>query len=360
MRKSKKIICGGIEIGGDAPISIQSMTNTDTRDVKKTISQIKRLIEAGCDIVRCAIPDMQAAEAFREIKKNIEVPLVADIHFDYRLAIAAIKNGADKVRINPGNIGDKERIKAVVDVAKEYQIPIRVGVNSGSLEKDILKKYKGVTAEGLVESTIRNVNLIEEMGFHDIIVSMKASDIKLNYDAHMLISSKISYPLHIGITEAGTSEGGGKIKSCIGIGSLLLSGIGDTMRVSLTGDPVNEVYFAKEILKALNLRKGTINLVSCPTCGRCRVNLSKITTELERELKIIEKQREEKGLDSITVAAMGCEVNGPGEAKEADIGVACGNGKGLIFKKGEVIDTVNETEIVKELIKYINQEKVLI
>lgn len=359
IRKSKQINCGGIVIGGGSSISIQSMTNTDTRDVVATVAQIERLTEAGCDIVRCAIPDMEAADAFGKIKKLVKTPLVADVHFDYRLAIAAIKNGADKVRINPGNIGDKERVKAVVAAAREHQIPIRIGVNSGSLEKDILETYKGVTAEGLVDSALRNVQMIEDMGFEDIIISLKASDIRLNYEAHIGIAEKTQYPLHIGITEAGTVEGG-KVKSAIGIGSLLLFGIGDTMRVSLTGDPVNEVFFAKEILKALELRSGAINFVSCPTCGRCKVNLTKITKELEEALKPLERERETMRLPSITVAAMGCEVNGPGEAREADLGVACGKGKGLIFRKGEIVETVNENEIVSQLIKYVSQQNTLI
>lgn len=356
MRKSRKVFCGEVQIGGNAPISIQSMTNTDTRNVKATINQIQQLQEAGCDIVRCAIPDMEAADAFGEIRKQVNIPLVADIHFDYRLAIKAIENGADKIRINPGNIGEETRVKAVVDAAKERKIPIRIGVNSGSLEKDILAKYQGVTAEGLAESVLRNIALLEKMDFQDIVVSLKASDIRLNYSAHMLIASKTEYPLHIGITEAGTIESG-KVKSAIGIGSLLIAGIGDTMRVSLTGDPVKEVYFAKEILKSLDLRKGVIHFVSCPTCGRCRVNLAQIATEIETALKPIEEERQKNGLPNLTIAVMGCEVNGPGEAKEADFGVACGKGKGIIFKKGQIIDTVEESEIVNKLIGYLDQEK---
>ncbi len=356
---SSQVSCGGVLIGGGAPISIQSMTNTDTRNVADTVRQIQRLTEAGCDIVRCAIPDMEAAEAFGEIKKNVRVPLVADIHFDYRLAIAAIKNGADKVRINPGNIGSSDRVKAVVDAAKERQIPIRIGVNSGSLEKDILAKYQGVTAEGLAESALKNIRLVEEMGFSDLVLSLKSSDVRLNYQAHKIIVKQIAHPLHIGITEAGTIEGG-KAKSAIGIGALLLEGIGDTIRVSLTGDPVNEVYFASEILKALDLKSNLIRFVSCPTCGRCGVDLAKITAEVETALKPIEDQMKKANIPSFTVAVMGCEVNGPGEAKEADFGVACGRGKGLIFKNGEIVKTVSETEIAKELIRYIEQEKILI
>ena len=356
---SRQINCGGVLIGGGAPVSIQSMTNTDTRNIQATVDQIKRLTEAGCEIVRCAIPDMEAAEAFGEIKKRTGVPLVADIHFDYRLALAAIKNGADKVRINPGNIGATDRVKAVVEAAKERGIPIRIGVNSGSLEKDILEKNGGVTAEGLAESALRNATLVEEMGFSDIILSLKASDVRLNLDAHKLIREKTDYPLHIGITEAGTLESG-KAKSAIGIGALLLSGIGDTIRVSLTGDPVNEVLFAAEILKALDLRSSSIRFVSCPTCGRCGVDLAQITADVEKALKPIEGKMKENKIPSFTVAVMGCEVNGPGEAREADFGVACGKGKGLIFKDGKIVKTVEEKDIARELIQYIEQEKILV
>lgn len=356
---SKQVNCGGIVIGGGAAITIQSMTNTDTRDIKSTINQIKRLEEAGCEIVRCAIPDNEAADAFGRIKKSVQIPLVADIHFDYRLAIAAIKNGADKVRINPGNIGDKERVREVVKAAKERQIPIRIGVNSGSLEKDILEKNQGVTPEGLVESALNNIRLLEDMDFFDLVVSLKSSDVRLNHKAHVLIAEKMNYPLHIGLTEAGTVDSG-KAKSAIGIGSLLLAGIGDTIRVSLTGDPIHEVLFAKEILKALNLRKNSINFISCPTCGRCGVDLAKITKEVEEALLPIETKMNEKNMPSVTIAVMGCEVNGPGEAKGADIGVACGKGKGLIFKKGKIVKTVNENEIVQQLIKYVEQEQTLV
>lgn len=356
---NRKIMCGNVMIGGGAPISIQSMTNTDTRNVSATAAQIKCLEEAGCDIIRVAIPDMEAAEAFGEIKKQAKVPLSADIHFDYRLAIAAIRNGADKVRINPGNIGEASRVKAVVDAAKERGIPIRIGVNSGSLEKDILEKYQGVTAEGLAESALRNIHLIEAMDFNDIVLSLKSSDVRLNFKAHHLVFQEMNYPLHIGITEAGTIESG-KVKSAIGIGSLLLAGIGDTIRVSLTGDPVNEVHFAKEILKALDLRKSSINFISCPTCGRCGVDLAKIAGEVEQALKPIEAKMAELQRPSIHIALMGCAVNGPGEAREADLGVACGNGKGLIFKKGKIIKTVKEEEIAKELISYILEEQTLV
>lgn len=356
---SRQVSCGGVLIGGGAPISIQSMTNTDTRNVAETVRQIERLTEAGCDIVRCAIPDMEAADAFGRIKKQIKTPLVADIHFDYRLAVAAIKNGADKVRINPGNIGGSDRVKAVVDAAKERGIPIRIGVNSGSLEKDILEKYRGVTAEGLAESALRNIKLIDDMDFSDIVLSMKSSDVRLNYEAHRLIFEKTDHPLHIGITEAGTVESG-KAKSAVGIGALLLAGIGDTIRVSLTGDPVNEVLFAAEILKALDLKKNTIQFISCPTCGRCGVDLAKITAEVESALKPVENTMKQNNVPSFSVAVMGCEVNGPGEAREADFGVACGKGKGLIFKNGEIVKTVKEEEIARELILYIEQEKTLV
>lgn len=356
---SRQVSCGGVLIGGGAPISIQSMTNTDTRNVTETVRQIERLTEAGCDIVRCAIPDMEAAEAFGKIKKLVKAPLVADIHFDYRLAVAAIKNGADKVRINPGNIGSPDRVKAVVDAAKERRIPIRIGVNSGSLEKEILEKYQGVTAEGLAESALKNIELIESMGFSDIVLSLKSSDVRLNYQAHKLVVQKTDHPLHIGITEAGTVESG-KAKSSIGIGALLLEGIGDTIRVSLTGDPVNEVFFASEILKALDLKKSSIRFISCPTCGRCGVDLTKITSDVEAALKPVEDSLKKIGAPSFSVAVMGCEVNGPGEAREADFGVACGKGKGLIFKNGEIVKTVQEEDIAKELILYIKQEKTLV
>ncbi|QHI73229.1 flavodoxin-dependent (E)-4-hydroxy-3-methylbut-2-enyl-diphosphate synthase [Aminipila terrae] len=348
----KSVRCGDVIIGGGTPISIQSMTNVDTRDVKKVTDQIKALEEAGCDIVRLAIPDMEAAEALLQIKKNIKIPLVADIHFDYRLAIAAIKNGADKVRINPGNIGNEERVKAVVEAAKERKIPIRVGVNSGSLEKDILQKNGGVTAEGLTESALRHVAMLEQMDFDDIVISLKSSDVRLNYEAHKLISEQTDHPLHIGITESGTVNSG-KLKSAIGIGGLLLAGIGDTMRVSLTGDPVKEVYFARDILKSIGIRPSGINLVSCPTCGRTRVDLEKIALQVEEAIGKIGAKREARGLPPITVAVMGCAVNGPGEAREADFGVAGGDGRGILFAKGEIIKTVSEDKIVEELVKLI-------
>lgn len=354
---TNKVDCGGVIIGGCAKISIQSMTNVDTKDVKACLEQIDRLAEAGCQIVRLAVPDMDSAMAFGKIKKHSKVPLVADIHFDYRLAIAAIENGADKVRINPGNIGNPENVRAVVQAAKMRKIPIRIGVNSGSLEKDILLKNNGVTAEGLAESALRNIKLVEEMDFDQIVVSLKASNVKLNYEAHKIVSAMTNHPIHIGITEAGTVHSG-RLKSAIGIGTLLLEGIGDTMRVSLTGDPVKEIILAKEILEAVGLRGGGINLVSCPTCARTKVDLEKIAVEIESRLEQIKIQREEKGLPSLTVAVMGCAVNGPGEAKGADVGVACGDGKGVLFKRGEIIKTVKEEEIVVELLKAVeNYEK---
>lgn len=343
-RNSKKIICGNLEIGGDAPVSIQSMTNTDTRDVKSTVEQIKRLEKAGCQLVRVAVPNSDAALAIREIKKSISIPIAADIHFDYRLAMQAIENGADKIRINPGNIGDIERIEKVVKKAKEYDIPIRIGVNSGSLEKDIIRKYNGVTPEGLVESAVNQVEIFEKMDFENIIISLKSSNVKMNYDAHKLIADKVVYPLHIGITESGTKNSG-KIKSAIGIGALLLEGIGDTIRVSLTGDPVEEIYVAKEILRAAGVRKGGIDIVSCPTCGRCSVNLEEIAAKIEDAVKILNKD--------MTIAIMGCEVNGPGEAKEADLGIAFGKDKALLFKKGQIVASIRKEEAEETLLREI-------
>lgn len=349
---SSRVTCGGVLIGGGAPISIQSMTNVDTRDVKACIAQIKELAAAGCQIVRLSVPDMDSVIAFGEIKKLATVPLVADIHFDYRLALAVIEKGADKIRINPGNIGDIENVRAVVKAAKERGIPIRIGVNSGSLEKDILLKNNGITAAGLAESAIRNIKIIEDMNFDQLVVSLKASDVKLNYEAHKLVSTLTNHPIHIGITESGTVHSG-RLKSAIGIGALLLEGIGDTMRVSLTGNPVHEVILAKEILRATGIGFGGINLVSCPTCARTKVDLESIALSIEKKLKKIEIQREEKGLPRITIAVMGCAVNGPGEAKGADVGVACGDGKGVIFIRGEIIKTVKEEEIEEELLKAV-------
>ena len=320
-------------IGGGNPILIQSMTNTKTEDIAATVAQINKLAAAGCDIIRCAVPTMEAAEALTEIKKQVEIPVVADIHFDYRLAIAAIEHGADKIRINPGNIGSRERVQAVVDAAKARQIPIRVGVNSGSLEKDLVEKYHGVTAEGIVESALDKVKMIEDMGYDNLVISIKSSDVMMCVKAHELIAEKTDHPLHVGITEAGTIISG-NIKSAIGLGLILHQGIGDTIRVSLTGDPLEEIKSAKLILKTLGLRKGGIEVVSCPTCGRTRIDLIGLANQVENMVADIP-------LD-IKVAVMGCVVNGPGEAKEADIGIAGGIGEGLIIKHGEVYKKVPE------------------
>lgn len=318
------------------------MTNTKTEDVKATVEQINRLAAAGCDIIRCAVPTMEAAEALTEIKKQIAIPLVADIHFDYRLAIAAMEHGADKIRINPGNIGSEERVQAVVDVAKERNIPIRVGVNSGSLEKDLVEKYHGVTAEGIVESALDKVHLIEDMGYDNLVISIKSSDVMMCVKAHELIAEQTDHPLHVGITEAGTIISG-NIKSSIGLGLILNQGIGDTIRVSLTGDPLEEIKSAKLILRTLGLRKGGIEVVSCPTCGRTRINLIELANQVENMVADIP-------LD-IKVAVMGCVVNGPGEAKEADIGIAGGVGEGLIIKHGQIDRKVPENQLLSELRK---------
>lgn len=342
-RKDTKVVkIGDRIIGGKNPILIQSMTNTKTEDVKATVEQINRLAAAGCDIIRCAVPTMGAAEALTEIKKQIAIPLVADIHFDYRLAIAAMEHGADKIRINPGNIGSKERVQAVVDVAKERNIPIRVGVNSGSLEKDLVEKYHGVTAEGIVESALDKVHLIEDMGYDNLVISIKSSDVMMCVKAHELIAEQTNHPLHVGITEAGTIISG-NIKSSIGLGLILNQGIGDTIRVSLTGDPLEEIKSAKLILRTLGLRKGGIEVVSCPTCGRTRINLIELANQVEDMVADIP-------LD-IKVAVMGCVVNGPGEAKEADIGIAGGVGEGLIIKHGQIDRKVPENQLLSELRK---------
>lgn len=338
--ETKQIRIGSVTIGGGSPVAIQSMTNTKTEDVQATVAQILALEKAGCEIIRCAVPTMEAAAALREIKKEIHIPLVADIHFDYRLAIAAIENGADKIRINPGNIGSRERIQAVVDKAKEYQVPIRVGVNSGSLEKELVGKYGKVTAEGLVESALDKVHLIEEMGYDNLVVSIKSSDVLMCVKAHELIADVCPYPLHVGITESGTVTAG-NIKSSIGLGLILHQGIGDTIRVSLTGDPVEEIRSAKLILKTLGLRKGGIEVVSCPTCGRTKIDLIGLANQVERMVEDIP-------LD-IKVAVMGCVVNGPGEAREADIGIAGGIGEGLLIKKGEIVKKVKEEELLETL-----------
>ncbi len=337
---TKTVQIGNRVIGGGNPILIQSMTNTKTENVEATVEQIKCLTAAGCDIIRCAVPTMEAAEALTEIKKQINIPLVADIHFDYRLAIAAMEHGADKIRINPGNIGSVERVRAVVDVAKERNIPIRVGVNSGSLEKDILEKYHGVTAEGLVESALDKVKLIEDMGYDNLVISIKSSDVLMCVKAHELIHTQTDHPLHVGITEAGTLISG-NIKSSIGLGLILHQGIGDTIRVSLTGDPLEEIKSAKLILRTLGLRKGGVEVVSCPTCGRTQINLIELANQVEAMVSDIP-------LD-IKVAVMGCVVNGPGEARGADIGIAGGIGEGLIIKHGEVYKKVPEERLLAEL-----------
>ena len=339
---TKKVRIGDRVIGGGSPILIQSMTNTKTEDVDATVRQILALERAGCELVRCTVPTLKAAEALKEIKKQIHIPLIADIHFDYRMAIAAMENGADKIRINPGNIGSNERVKAVIDCAKERNIPIRVGVNSGSLEKEYLEKYGRVTAEGLVESALGKLALIEDLGYDNMVVSIKSSDVLMCAEAYRLFSEKSDYPLHVGITEAGTLLSG-NIKSSIGLALILSQGIGDTIRVSLTGDPVEEIKSAKLILRTLGLRQGGIEIVSCPTCGRTQIDLINLANQVEALCQDIP-------LD-LKVAVMGCVVNGPGEAKEADIGVAGGDGVGLIIKKGEIIKKVPEDELLEELKK---------
>lgn len=341
-RKNTKVInVGNVAIGGGKPIAIQSMTNTKTEDVKATVGQIARLEEAGCEIIRCAVPNMEAAKALTEIKKQIHIPLVADIHFDYRLAIAAMENGADKIRINPGNIGSLDRIKAVVDVAKQRSIPIRVGVNSGSLEKNLIEKYGGVTAEGIVESALDKVRIIEEMDYDNLVISIKSSNVMMCVKAHELIAGKTDYPLHVGITESGTVLTG-SIKSAVGLGLILGQGIGDTIRVSLTGDPVEEIKAAKTILKTLEIRRSGIEIVSCPTCGRTSIDLIGLAQKVEKLASDYDNL-------NLKLAVMGCVVNGPGEAREADLGIAGGNGEGILIKKGEVIKKMPESELLMAL-----------
>ncbi|MFV3013327.1 flavodoxin-dependent (E)-4-hydroxy-3-methylbut-2-enyl-diphosphate synthase [Clostridium botulinum] len=347
MRKpTRKVKVGSIYVGGDSPISIQSMTNTDTRDAKSTLNQIKRLEEIGCDIIRCAVPDIEASEALKIITKESKIPVVADIHFDYKLALESIKNGVDALRINPGNIGSMERVKMVAEAAKGKSIPIRVGVNSGSLKKDILDKYGRVCPEALVESALQHVNILEKCNFNDIVISIKSSNVMQMIESYRLISEKVNYPLHLGVTEAGTTFRG-TIKSSVGIGTLLAEGIGDTIRVSITGDPLEEIKIGKEILRSLGYVNEGIEFVSCPTCGRTNIDLISIAEEVEKRLLNCNK--------NIKVAVMGCVVNGPGEAREADIGIAGGRGEGLIFKKGEVIKKVKEKNIIDELIKEIEK-----
>ncbi|MCL2013921.1 MAG: flavodoxin-dependent (E)-4-hydroxy-3-methylbut-2-enyl-diphosphate synthase [Oscillospiraceae bacterium] len=345
-KKTRVLNVGGVRIGGEHSIKIQSMTNTDTRDIESTCEQIRNLEKAGCEIVRIAVPDMDAAAALAHIKKNVRLPLVADIHFDYLLALESIRNGADKIRFNPGNIGNIDNVKKVAAAAKERRIPIRVGVNSGSLEKDIMKKYGTVTAQGMAESALRHVNLLENLDFTDICISVKSSDVLLTVNAYELLSHNVDYPLHVGVTEAGTVWAG-SIKSAAGIAAVLSRGIGDTIRVSLTGDPVQEVLCAKEILKSLRLRKFGVELISCPGCGRTKIDLITIANEVERRCADINK--------NISVAVMGCAVNGPGEAKAADIGIAGGNGYAVLFKKGEICKKIGDSELVGALMSEIMQ-----
>lgn len=345
-KETIKIKVGNKFIGGDSPITVQSMTNTDTRDIEKTVEQIKRLEDSDCDIIRCAVPDEEACNALAKITKNINIPLVADIHFDYRLALKSIENGISALRINPGNIGSRERVNLVAKKAKENGIPIRIGVNSGSLEKDILKRYGKVCPDALVESALRHIEILDSVNFNDIVISIKSSNVNQMIESYEKISSKVNYPLHLGVTEAGTPWRG-IIKSSVGIGSLLSQGIGDTIRVSLTGDPVEEVRVGKEILRSLNLYTKGIEFISCPTCGRTEINLIKIAEEVENRLGKLDK--------NIKVAIMGCVVNGPGEAREADIGIAGGKGYGLIFKKGEIIKKLKEDDLIEGLIEEIKK-----
>ena len=342
---SRSVLVGGIRIGGGAPVSVQSMTNTKTADAEATLRQCRELADAGCDIVRVTVNDEDAVRGFAELRKKTDIPLVADIHFDYRLAIAAVNAGADKIRINPGNIGDDEKVRAVVKACKEAGIPIRVGVNSGSLEKE----YGGTSAENLVKSALKNVRRLEDMDFGDIVVSLKASDVRMNTEAYRLFAASSDHPLHVGVTEAGTGDRG-LIKSSIGIGSLLMDGIGDTIRVSLTGDPVAEVIAARRILGVLGLTDDYLDIYSCPTCGRTEVDLCRIVYDIEERTKGISVTR------PLKVAVMGCAVNGPGEAKDADLGVACGRGEGLLFRRGEALKKVREEDIAEELVRLINSE----
>lgn len=345
-RQCNEVSVGNVKIGGNNPISIQSMTNTDTRDAKATIEQINKLENAGCDIVRVAIPDMQACKNISRIKKNTNIPIIADIHFDHRLAIEAINQGVDGVRINPGNIGSIDKVKEVVNRCKEKNIKIRIGVNGGSLEKELLEKYGSPTPQALVESALNHIKILEDLDFYNIVISLKSSDIYKTLEAYELISEKINYPLHIGITESGSVKKG-TIKSSIGVGALLLKGIGDTIRISLTGDPIEEVLVGKEILRSLDLLNDKIKVVSCPTCGRCNIDLISVVNEVEEKINNINKD--------ITVAIMGCAVNGPGEAREADIGIAGGKGEGLLFKKGKIVRKIKGNDLVKELIDEIDK-----
>lgn len=345
-RVSREVSVGNVKIGGNNPISVQSMTTTDTRDAESTIAQIKRLEAVGCDIVRVAVPDMEAAKNIGKIKAGVNIPVIADIHFDHRLALEAIEQGVDGVRINPGNIGSIEKVKAVVEKCKERNLKIRIGVNGGSLEKELLAKYGSATAEALVESALGHIKILEDLGFYNIVISLKSSDIYKTLEAYELISKKVDYPLHIGITESGSVKKG-TIKSSIGVGALLLKGIGDTMRISLTGDPTEEIIVGKEILRSLDLLNDKIKVISCPTCGRCNIDLINTVNEVEGKISDINK--------NITVAIMGCAVNGPGEAREADIGIAGGKGEGLLFKKGEIVRKIKGNRLVEELLEEIEK-----
>ena len=345
-RKTRQIICGNVKIGGDAPIPVQSMTNTDTRDVKSTVSQIKDLEAVGCDLVRVAVLDKEAAVAISEIKKQIEIPVIADIHFDYKLALESIKSGVDGLRLNPGNIGERYKVEEVVKACKEKEIPIRIGVNSGSISKKILDRFNGVNEDSMVQSALEHIKILEDLNYENIKVSLKATDIDLTINSYKKMAEFVDYPFHIGITEAGTIWSG-TIKSSVGIGSLLQMGLGDTLRVSLTGDPVEEVRVGKQILRTLGLLRDKVEIISCPTCGRTQIDLIGLANKVERELENIKKP--------IKVAIMGCPVNGPGEAKEADIGIAGGKDYGLIFRKGKIIKKVSEDKIIEELISEINK-----
>ncbi len=340
-RKSRRIQVGAVAVGGGAPVSVQSMCSTDTRDVIATLAQIQRLVEAGCEIVRCAVPDQAAAEALLAIRQACPIPLIADIHFDHKLALASLSAGVDGLRINPGNIGDHGKVREVVAACRERQVPIRIGVNAGSLEKELLHKYGHPTAEAMVESALGHIRLLEEFNFDQIKVSLKASDVRRTVTAYRLLAQQVDYPLHIGVTEAGTTWAG-TIKSAVGLGALLIDGIGDTLRVSLTGDPVEEVRVGWEILKSLGLRERGPEFISCPTCGRCQIDLISVAEEVERQLHDLPKK--------ITVAVMGCVVNGPGEAREADIGIAGGRGEGLLFRKGEIVGKVPQDKMVETLV----------
>lgn len=357
---SKEVRIGELIIGGGHPIAIQSMTNVSSKDEKALLRQIHELEDHGCHLVRVAIPDMEAVRTFKAVKHKLlatghRIPLICDIHFDYRLAVESIKNGADKIRTNPGNIGSSEKLREVVKCAKERQIPIRVGVNSGSLEKELLLKYGGVTPEALCESGLKSLKLIEEMDYDNLVISVKSSNVKLNHKAHKLLVKEMDYPVHIGITESGTMRMG-KTKSAIGIGGLLLEGIGDTMRVSLTADPVYEVEFAKDILRALDLQPFTVDLVSCPTCGRTQIELEKLAREVQEKTAHLSEILKRKNINKLKIAVMGCVVNGPGEAREADFGIAGGKGQGIIFKKGVIIKKTSEANLVRELMQIIEED----